>query len=215
MDRAIKRYLFEQDDEELDQADDKSKDGQTGDTASEKDQELKNKDLGDVDKDDLEDDDIEEGDVAISVTLNDNLKGGGKIKLVSFRQLPSLTTVEALLRLFDIDPEKTPPSFKDMLEITIRSPLADFVNQTYEIRLMDGYGELSINRPDFNKTISKTAPGANMQQAVQAQTSPEGSEQPAQPEQQQQINLGYLSALNYEFRQSVKNEFFNRILAKQ
>lgn len=209
MDRAIKRYLFEQDDEDPDQQEDDTKDDQTANTAAEKEQELKSKDLDDVDKDDLEDDEVEEGDVAVSIALNDNMQGGGKIKLVSFRQLPSLTTIESILKLFDLDPNKVPPNFKDMLELTIKSPLADFTNQIYEIRLMDGYGELSINRPDFSKTINKTAPGANMQQAVQNQMGGEGE----QPEQQ--INLGYLPALNYEFRQTVKNEFFNRILAKR
>lgn len=205
MDKAIKRYLFEQDDEETNQKDDPA-----GDTAAEKDSDLKNKNISDVEKDDLEDDDIEQGDVAVSITLNDNLRDGGKIKLVSFRQLPSLSSVESILKLFDFDSNNVTPEFKNVLEITIKSPLPDFSDEMYEIRLMDGSGEISISRPEFNKTISKTAPGSNMQQAVQSQVGPEG-EQQTEP----QVNLGYLQALNYEFRQSIKNEFFNRILSKR
>lgn len=199
--KAIQLYLYEQEDDDND-------DEKQDDTPNEKEQEVQSKDLSDVDKDDLEDDDIEEGDVAVSITLNDNLQGGGKIKLVSFRRLPAISSIESILKLFDFDANNMPDTFKDMVQITIRSPLADFVNESYEIRLMDGTGEIEIERPDLSKTISKTSPGGmNMQQAVQDQVD---GEEPAQ-----QINLGYLPELNYEFRQAVKNEFFNRILAKR
>ncbi len=118
-----------------------------------------------------------------------------------------MNSIESLLKLFNLSADQNPEPFKNMVQLTIRSPLADFTDEVYEIRLMDGNGEISIQRPELNTTISKKSATMNMQQAVQGQMGGEEETPPA--------NLGYLPELNYEFRQAVKNEFFNRILSKR
>lgn len=180
---------------------------------TQKEKERKRKDLSDIDKDDLEyDDEFEDGDVAISLKLNDNNKrGGGQIKMVTFKRLSTITAIEDMLKLFNIQPDRIEGVFENQLEITISSPLNDFKDEQYIVRLMDGAGELAIYKESFDHTITKHGVGAPTTMATAAQQGLDGqeAEQPEKP-----IDLSYLPALNYEFQQAVKDEYFNRILAK-
>jgi len=213
LDRLIEDTLYEQPEEpDLDDEDE-----EPDETEAEKDKDKETKNIKDVDKEDLdaeEEDEPEDEEIAASIKLNDNDQKGGGIKLISYRRLGSLNTIESLLQLFDIDPENVAADFKDRIEITVNSPVSDFKDQEYKITLMDKSGEISISRPDFKTSIEKqsTVP---MGQAVQQAVGEPGAE-PAEPEQQAQpaIDLGYLPELNTVYRRTIKNEFFDRILEK-
>lgn len=215
LDKLIEGTLYEQP-EEPDLDDEEEKDKEPDDTESEREKEKDTKDIKDVEKDDLDDEEEEPEDkeIAASVKLNDNDQQGGGIKLISYQRLGSLTTIESLLELFDIDSENVGPEFKKRLELTINSPVSDFKDHEYKISLMDKAGEISINRPDFKTSIEKqsTVP---MGQAVQQAVGEPGVEQ-GQPEQPEQpaIDLSYLPELNTVYRRTIKNEFFDRILEK-
>lgn len=209
MSEAIDIYLFEQEPEGQEEEPEEQETNQQTSDVAQKDKDRETKELDDIEKDDLDyDDEFEDGDVAISVKLNDNVQKGGEIKLVSFQRLSTINKIEDLLKLFNIDQNKVADAFENQLELTIQSPLSDFENEKYIVRLMDGSGEISIQRDDFNKTISKSGTGgANLGTATQQQL---GGEE----EQERQIDLTYLPALNFEFKEAVGDEFFSRILAK-
>lgn len=175
---------------------------------TEKDQERKTKDIEDIEKDDLEyDEEFSEKEVAASIKLNDNSKeGGGQIKLVDFKELSTLGSIEKILGLFKIDPKKDRGQFKDQIEISISSPIADFKSEQYVIRLMDGIGEISVYKEGgYSNTITKTGSGETMAAAT---------DQNLSGEEEQEIDLSYMKALNFEFRQAVKNEYFSRVIAR-
>lgn len=210
LDKVLTNTLYEEpEDISTDDKEDSDKN-----TEVEKDQEKKTKNIKDVDKEDLEDKEVDPDneEVAVSIKLNDNDDAGGSIKLISYKRLGAMNSIESLLKLFDIDPEKVSSTFKDRLEITINSPISDFKDQEYKISLMDKTGEISINRPDFKTSIEKhsTVP---MGQAVQQSVGEPGIEQTTEPEEES-IDLGYLPELNLVFRRTIKNEFFDRILEK-
>lgn len=213
--RVFKSNLYEEEDlDDLEDNEEDIEDESDDDTEdTKKDKDVKNKEIKDIDKSDLEDEEnVKDEDVAVSLKLNDNVEQGGQIKLVSFKRLSTLVNIEGLLSYFDINPENVSSIFKDAMLITIQSPLNDFKNEQYIIKLMDGIGEIIIHRQDFNNTITKMGTGATipMDQAVQQQTGDEETAEVAKP-----IDLSYLPALNFEFKRSVKNEFFDRILARQ
>jgi hypothetical protein len=202
LDELLQTYLFEQPEKE-----DKPE------TEVEKDKDKETKDIEDVEKQDLdepEEEEPEEEEIAVSIKYNDNDKRGGQIKLINYKRLSSLNSIESLLGLFDIDPENVAPDFQDKIQITINSPLSDFKEEEYIINLMDKSGEISIYRPDFKTTIEKQSKG-NLEQVVQQGTAEPGTEA-AKPKKE--IDLGYLPELNVVFRRTVKNEFFDRILDK-
>lgn len=211
LDKLIENTLYEQP-EDLD-VENKDKEPEETETEVEKEKEKETKDIKDIDKDDLdaEEDEPEDEEVAASVKLNDNDQKGGDIKLINYKRLGSLNTIESLLKLFDIDTENVPADFKDRIELTINSPATDFKDQEYKITLMDKSGEISINRPDFKTSIEKQSK-VSMGQAVQQAVGEPGaeSEQQAQPP----IDLSYLPELNSVYRRTIKNEFFDRILEK-
>lgn len=208
----ISKNLYEQDEQD-DQDDNLNPQDDQENQVSQKEKEKQSKNISDIDKDDLEqDDEFDESDVAVSLKLNDNTKtGGGKIKLVTFKRLTTLTKIEDILELLNVPTQNIQGVFEDQLEITIGSPLSDFKDQQYIVRLMDGAGEIAIYRGEgFNSTITKHGTGSpSSDLGSAAQQGLEGEETP-----EKQIDLSYLPALNYEFQQAVKDEFFNRILAK-
>jgi hypothetical protein len=221
LDKLLETVLFEQpeEDEQDDQIEKptvsaKGKaDKETKKDANGDDEDLEKKDMKDIDKDDLDQEETPEGaDIAVSIKINDNVEKGGKIKLIDRKKLTGITSIESILKLFDVDAEKVPEGFKDKMEITINSPLGDFKDQEYIITLMDKIGQLSISRPDFKNTITKKSKG-NLEQAVQAGV----GEQPAETEQEpeEQIDLSYLPELESEFLRAVKSEFFDRILERK
>lgn len=174
------------------------------------DQELASKDLSDVDREDLEDTEVEEEDVAVSVKLNKNVDKSGQIELVDYTTLSTLNSIESILDLFDIKTEDIHKLFEKQLVLTIQSPIRDFKDEKYIIRLMDGMGQITIEREDLHKTIEKKGTGQSttMDQAVQQQVSgEEGTQEP-----QEQIDISYLDTLNYEYKRFIKDEFFERIL---
>jgi len=229
VDKVLERNLNEQDPfpEEIDdEEDEEQKKGKQEKSKQEKEKEKEQKDISDVDKTDMEDDEdsetVEDEEVAVSITMNADAASGGQIKLVPFKKLSSLVSIESILRLFNIDPENIDEGFKDRLEISIKSPITDFKDEEYIIRLMDMIGEISIQKEGFSKTLTKkSAPNTNLQQAVTQQigtpgeegSAEIGSEEETKPEKA--INLDYLPDLNYDFKKSVKNEFFDRILSSQ
>jgi len=94
----------------------------------------KEKDISDLDKDDMDDEEArpDEEDVAVSITMNDNVDKGGQIRFVNFTKLATLTSIEACLKLFKIDPDNVDKAFDDMLQLTFRSPIKDFSEEEYE-----------------------------------------------------------------------------------
>lgn len=211
----IARGLNEQEDESSAEKEASPEPDSQDSEITQKDKDRKNKDLNDIDKDDLEyDDEFEDEDVAASFKLNDNTKkGGGQIKMVTFKRLSTISSIEDILKVFDIQPDNIEGVFENQLEITIGSPLNDFKDEQYVVRLMDGAGELSIYRKNFDHTITKQGTGTptNMASAAQQGLGDEGEET---QQTEKPIDLSYLTALNYEFQQAVKNEYFSRILAK-
>ena len=188
-------------------------------TQIEKEKEVEKKDIKDVEKDDLDDeeyDSVDRSEVAASAILNADASSGGTIKLIPFQKLSSIISIESLLKLFNINPDNVESGFQDKLEITIRSPLADFKEEKYIIRLMDAIGEIYIHRGDLDYTITKKSTGAttSLQQAVDQQIN---TEEPSEEENQEEesIDLSYLPELNFAFKKSVKDEFFNRILSSK
>jgi len=199
----------------------------------------KEKDISDLDKDDMDDEEArpDEEDVAVSITMNDNVDKGGQIRFVNFTKLATLTSIEACLKLFKIDPDNVDKAFDDMLQLTFRSPIKDFSEEEYEVKLMDMLGEITVHRPDYNTTITKKSvditppeePTTDLNQTVQnnvagQQENPEAGENNENPPEEQPpvknteeggINLDYLNELDDVFRKVVYNEFFNRILRTQ
>lgn len=136
----------------------------------------------------------EDDGVVVSVKLNDNTKGGsGQIKLLGLKKLGGINKIEDLIKLFDINPDNIKNVFKDRMEITIMSPLKEFKDDVYIIRLMHGIGELYIKKGDkINNTITKYGKGTT-----------------------EEVDLSYLDDLNLEFKQAVKNGLFDRIIGER
>lgn len=217
LDKLIESSLNEQEPGTAEPIVDQPKKKAKGDeTEAEKDKDTETKDIKDVEKQDLdepEEEEPEEEEIAVSVKYNDNDQKGGQIKLISYKRLNSLNSIESTLKLFNIDPDKVAPDFKDKIEITINSPVPDFKEEEYIITLMDKSGEISIYRSDFKTTIEKQSTG-NLEQAVQQNIG--GGEQPeTEVPAETGIDLSYLPELNNVFRKTIKNEFFDRILDKQ
>jgi hypothetical protein len=218
LDKLLDNYLFEQPEEEEPEEESPVTKKNPNLSTAEKEKDVKEKDLEDVDKKDLgdkEEDDEEEatkGDTVASIKLNNNIEGGGQIKLIDKNKISSLISIENILTMFKIDAENPAKGFKDKMEITINSPLSDFKEHEYVITLMDKIGQLSISRPDFKTTITKksTGMGGNLGQAVE-QGVGEEPEEAAKPE----VDLSYLPELNSEFLKAVKNEFFDKILERR
>lgn len=185
-------------------------------TQYEKDKDVEEKDIEDVEKDDLDDEEneIEDEEVAVSITMNAKSDGGGKIKLVPFKNLTNLMTIENILSLFKIDPSQSDKDFENKIELTIRSPLTDFKDEKYVIRLMNGTGEITVNKSNLNQTFSKKskALNTNLQQAINQQVGQDQTQQEPE-EEKNKVDLSYLPDLNYDFQKSVKREFFDRITA--
>jgi len=216
LDKLLDNYLFEQPEEEEPEEEKPAKKDPNLSTV-EKEKDVEEKDIEDVDKDDLdneEGDETPEGDVVASIKLNNNIEGGGQIKLIDKKKISSLTSIETILSMFKIDPENPAKGFKDKMEITINSPLSDFKEHEYVITLMDKIGQLSISRPDFKTTITKksTGMGGNLGQAVE-QGVGEPGEEAEKPEEQ--VDISYLPELDSEFLKAVKNEFFDKILERR
>jgi len=209
LDKILTNTLYE---EEPDTEEDDDQEDQ--DTQLDKDKEKETKNIKDVEKDDLEDDDDQpiDDEIAASIKLNDNDQKGGSIKLISYKRLESMNSIESLLALFDIDPENVSSTFKNRLELTINSPVSGFKDETYKISLMDKTGEISINRPNLKTTIEKHST-TQMGQAVQQSVGEPGVDQ-QEPAEQESINLEYLPDLNLVYRRTIKSEFFDRILNK-
>jgi hypothetical protein len=212
LDRLIENTLYEQPEEETPEEEEGDKEPE--ETGAEKEQEKDTKDIKDVEKSDLDDEEEEPEDeeIAVSIKFNDNDEKGGDIKLVSYRRLSAINSIESILKLFDIDPNNIPADFKDKIEITINSPVADFKDEEYKITLRDKSGEVSVYRPDFKTSIEKQSK-TPLGQAVQQAVGEPGAEAPAPPEKPP-IDLSYLPELETVFRRTVKNEFFDRILDK-
>jgi hypothetical protein len=205
---AINKYLYEQEDAPAeDEESDENIPKESNKTSKEK--EIKDQEISSIEKSDLEDDEeFEEGDVAVSVKLNNNTKTAGEIKLIPFSRLSTMTKIEDLISLFNIEPEKISGAFEDQLAISLQSPASGFESEKYIIRLMDGLGEIVIDRDNFHKTISKQGSGvSNLGQATQKELG--GDE-----EEEQQVDLSYLEILNYEFKRFIKDEFFARLLQR-
>ena len=169
LDELIEHTLFEAPEDEQDEKPEETEQPKNVKPKDEK--EAKKKSIEQTDKDDLKDEEEpEDKEVAVSVKMNRGAEGAGQIKLIDYQKLSSLTSIESLLKLFDIDPDKAPPGFKDKMEITINSPLKDFKEEEYNITLMDKIGQIAIRRPDFKTTITKKSTGmggGNLGQAVE------------------------------------------------
>lgn len=202
---ALSKHLQEETpDEETERTETDSHEGENKEKEKEKD----NINIGDIEKDDLDyDSEFEDSDVAIAIKLNNNTDTSGEIRLVPFKRLSTISKIEDLIGLFNIDPTNMAGAFEDQLTLTIQSPLKDFEDEKYIIRLMDGMGEISINRDEFSKTISKQ--GTEVTNLDQASSKGLEGE-----EEKKEIDLSYLEMLNYEFRRMVKDEFFSRVLTK-
>lgn len=214
LDKLLDNYLFEEPEEEEPEEPISNKDQQLSTVDKEKD--TKEKDLEDVEKNDLGDEEeTPSGDVVASIKLNNNVEGGGQIKLIEKNKISGLTSIENILSMFKIDPENPAKGFKNKIEITINSPLSDFKEHEYTITLMDKIGQLSISRPDFKTTITKksTGMGGNLGQAVEQGVGEEPEEAAEKPEEQ--VDLSYLPELDSEFLKAVKNEFFDKILERK
>jgi len=200
---AIDKYLFEEDMDEPDNNIKKEPEGE----ASKKEKEKDDANISDLEKNDLNyDDEFEDQDVAISVKLNNNSDKAGEIKLIPFKRLSTLSKIEDLIALFNIKPEEISGTFGDQMTLTIQSPLNDFEDEKYTIRLMDGIGEITIFRSELNKTVTKQGTEtANLNQAA---------EKGLEGEKEKQVDLSYLKMLNYEFKRLIKDEFFTKVLSK-
>jgi len=219
LDELIAQTLYEQEPEEEEDDTDATKDTSDKDVKNKENKDVDKKELSNVDKKDLDDEEGEETDdeeVVAAIKFDDNKEEGGQIKLLNAEKLSSMTSIENILKLFKIDPEKVPEGFKDKMEITINSPLSDFKDDEYKILLMDKIGQISIKRPDFKTTITKKSKG-NLGQEVQNQMGG-GEEVPgaegAEEKPAEEVDLSYLPELDTEFARAVKNEFFDRILQR-
>lgn len=213
IDRVLEGNLNEQD---VDPDEENKEEKEPKKSKYEKDKETERKDIEDVDKDDLEDeeksDTIEDEEVAVAITKN---AMNNEIKLISFKRLSSLVSIESILKLFNINPNKVESGFEEKMEISIKSPLPDFSDQEYKIRLMDKIGEISIKKEGFNQTLTKKSPATTtLQQAVTQQVGDETAAE-KESEKTETVNLDYLPDLNYDFKKSIKNEFFDRIIGSK
>lgn len=201
LDELLESTLFEQEPEK-DEEDVEKKDIE----------DIEKKDLGGEDGEDEEKPDEE--DVVVAIKFDDNAEGGGQIKLIDRKKLSSINSIESILKLFKIDPDKVPAGFKDKIEITINSPLSDFKEEEYIVTLMDKIGQIAVRRSDFKTTITKkSAGGGNLGQEVQ-QSVGAGEEEIEKPTEKE-VDLSYLPELEVEFTKAVKNEFFDRVLGRR
>jgi hypothetical protein len=167
------------------------------------------KELGDIDKDDMEDDEKpDKGETVISSNLN------GKIKFLDAEEASDIFNIESILTLYKIeDPSNIDPRYGKKIEITLKSPLSDYRDYKYVVKLMEAIGEVQVFRPGFNQTFQAKAPLQTMAGAAQQQLEPGATEAPQEVEQPQGLNItGYLDELNRLFQNLVKKEFFDRIL---
>lgn len=211
LDELINQTLYEQepdkDEEEEDTTDTDTKEK----SQKEKDKDVDKKNISKIEKKDLEDDATE--DVVVAIKFDDNKEEGGQIKLLDAEKLSSMTSIENILKLFDVNPDKVPEGFKDKIEITINSPLSDFKDDEYKIQLMDKIGQISIKRPDFKTTITKKSKG-NLEQAVQQAVGGTEGEEAKEEKPAEQVDLSYLPELDVEFARAIKSEFFDRIIQR-
>lgn len=217
LDKLLESTLFEQPEDNTEDSEEDSEEDDEEKTKSEKDTERKTKEIKDIDKEDVEDEEDDEAtgdeEIAVSVKLNDNDRTGGDIKLINFKRLNTFNTIESLLEIFDINPDEVAGDFKNKIEISIKSPVADFKDEEYKVILRDRSGEIVINRPDLKTSIEKQSK-TPMGQAVQQATAEPGVEAETQPiESEAQADLSYLAELNPVFTKTIKSEFFDRLLS--
>ena len=167
------------------------------------------KELGDIDKDDMEDDEKpDKGETVISSNLN------GKIKFFDAEEASDIFNIESVLSLYKIeDPANIDPRYGKKIEITLKSPLSDYRDYKYVVKLMEAIGEIQVFRPGFNQTFQAKAPLQTMAGAAQQQLAPGAEGAPPEVEQPQGLNIaGYLDELNRLFQKLIKQEFIDRIL---
>lgn len=203
---------IEEQDEEIAQEEkpeEEKKKGNKNDPDPEEDQkDREEKELEDIDKDDMEDDEKpDKGETVISANLN------GKIKFFDSEEASDIFNIESLLTLYKIDdPANIDKKYGKKIEITIKSPLSDYRDYKYVVKLMEAIGEIQVFRPGFNQTFQAKAPLQNMAGAAQQQLEPGAAEAP-KVEEPEGLNItGYLDELNRLFQNLIKKEFLDRIL---
>jgi hypothetical protein len=171
-------------------------------------QERKEKDIGDIERDDMVDEKPDEGETVVSINLN------GKIKFLDAREISDIFNVESILQLYKIDdPSNIDEKYGKKIEITMNSPLSDYRDYKYTIKLMEAIGEIQVFRPGFSQAFQAKAPLQNMAGAAQQQLQPGAQGAETGVEEKRGLNIsGYIDELNGLFATLVKQEFIDRIL---